>query len=221
MSNHLRIGINVDRWVSLAAFSVSLAVPVPALAGPPPNITQHETAVLPAFCKDTQTWPGGNPDGMARGKARYGEVFWHFHHYCYAMVWLLRADRHSNTAMERRGLLVSSLDDLDYVLKYLPPDYFLLPEMLTMRGRILFRQGNYADAIIELNKAIEQNRAYWRAYSELAKCHEALGNRQAAIEVVREGLKFSPESKVLQAYERDLSEPRSSAGSNTTPGRGS
>lgn len=202
---------HLPRLLILAA---SLVISTRVSAGPPPNITPSETAILPAYCKDTQTWPGGNPDGMARGKAIYGEAFWHFHHYCYAMLWLLRADSHTNSAVERRGFLAGALDDLDYVLKYLPPDYFLMPEMLTMRGRILFRQGNVTTATVEFKKAIEQKRDYWRAYYELARCHEALGSRSAALDVVREGLTYSPDSKALQAYQRDLGEAKSSAGKN-------
>jgi tetratricopeptide (TPR) repeat protein len=187
--------------------TVALAATVcagPVMAGPPHNITDNETAMLPSYCKDTQTWPNGNPDGMARGKARFGEVFWHFHHYCYAMVYMMRADRHSNSAMERRGNLASALDDIEYVLKYLPPDYFLLPEMYTNQAKVLRRQEKVSEAIDVLKKAIDLNPKYWRAYSELAQCYEALGDVQAARQAIDDGLRHNPESKVLTAYRRDL-----------------
>ena len=176
----------------------------PASAGTPSNIRPYETALLPAYCRDTQQWPGGNPGGLAGGKEVFGEAFVHFHHYCYAKVWLLRAESHSNSMWERRRDLASALDDLDYVIERVPPKYFLLPEMLTMRGKILFRQRKFADAAVDLNKAIEQKRDYWPAYYELARCREAMGNRKAALEVIQDGLKYSPDSKVLHAYQRDL-----------------
>jgi len=200
---------------TLLALSAALATQ--ALAGPPPNITPNETALLPSYCKDTQTWPGGgSQEGMVRGKARFGEMFWHFHHYCYAQVYLMRADRSTTSAMERRGNLASAIDDIEYVVKYLPPDYFLLPEMYTAEGKVLRRQEKFNDAIAVLRKAIDLDATYWRAYFELAQAYEAAEDRNSALRVVKEGLQHNPESKALALYLQDLEKETKSG---LSPGR--
>lgn len=177
---------------------------IPVRAMPPPNITANETALLPTYCIDTQTWPGGKPGGIERGKAIYGDVFWHFHHYCYSMVWLMRAERSTLPAMERRGNLAGALDDLEYVLKYMPPDHFLLPEMLTRKGKILRMQNKIPEAIEVLREAITLSKTYWRAFSELALCYQFANELQQAIFVLREGLTHNPQAKVLTLYLQDL-----------------
>lgn len=190
----------------LAAMTVITATYGSAsFAGTPPNITDTETALLPPYCRDTQMWPGGTGDaGMIRGKAKFGEMFWHFHHYCYAMIYLMRADRSANSAMDRRGFLASALDDIEYVVKYLPPDHFMLPEMYTQEGKVMRRQERYNDAVNVLRKATSRDPSYWRAFFELALCYEAMEDRNAALEALREGLRHSPDSKGLSAYLREL-----------------
>jgi hypothetical protein len=37
-----------------------------------------------------------------------------------------------------------------YAPERVPPNYFLLPEMLTMRGKILFRERKFSDAAVDL-----------------------------------------------------------------------
>jgi hypothetical protein len=203
----------------LVAFVPALAWCGLAQAAPPPNITPTETSLLPAYCRDTQTWPNGNPGGMERGKAIYGEVFWHFHHYCYAMVWMMRADKATNSAMERRGNLAGAVDDIDYVLKYIGPDYFLLPEMLTRKGRVLRMQERYREAIDVLRQAADQDPTYWRAYLELANTYEAAGDRKQAIGALREGLVHSPESKGLKFSLTDLEGNTAEASKRAEPGK--
>jgi tetratricopeptide (TPR) repeat protein len=202
MNEPFSIRSTTRQLVAATALAVTCSSVV---AGPPQVISDLETAVLPSYCKDTQTWPGGTGDvGMARGKAIFGEAFWHFHHYCYALIYMMRADRYGISDMERRGYVESAIDDIEYVVKYLPAGHFMLPEMHTNRAKMLRRQGKTNEAIDYLRKAIEQNPRYWPAYSEMARSYDAQGDRKSAIETLRAGLNVIPDSKVLSNYLREL-----------------
>lgn len=206
-------------WLRNAGVAAALGLSQATMsvqAMPPPNITANETALLPSYCIDTQTWPNGRPGGIERGKATYGEVFWHFHHYCYSMVWLMRAERSTLPAMERRGNLAGALDDLDYVLKYMPSDHFLLPEMLTRKGKILRMQNKIREAIEVLREAVALKKTHWRAFSELALCYDLAKDRDQAIEVLQEGLKHSPGAKVLTLHFQDLERRAATSSRNST-----
>ena len=175
-----------------------------SLAGQPTGILPSEEAVLSNFCQGAQTMRGATEESIARGKSMYGEVFWHIHHYCYAQIWMLRAERYPLGSWERRNNLAEALDDLDYVLDRMPEKHFLRPEILTRKGKVLRMQGRTQAAITVLKSAIELNPSYWRAFLELANCHEALNQRSETIAALRAGLKHSPEAKGLSKFLADL-----------------
>lgn len=196
-----------------------------AQAGAPPNITPNETSLLPPYCKDTQTWRGSTPEGMVRGKAIYGESFWHFHHYCFAQLWMLRAERYQLGSWDRKSNLTGALDDLDYVIERMPEDHFLLPEILTRKGKVLRMLERRREAIDVLNGVIERSPRYWRAFLELANCYEASNQRPDTIATLRRGLEQNPNAKALSTFLADLekegngklaSAPKSSMPEETT-----
>ena len=167
----------------------------------PENVTPEERALLPEYCDAVQE-ASGYATGFARWTAVYGEAFNSFHHYCWAFIYLMRADRHSTA--NQRQMLMNAYDEIAYVLRATPPDHVLVPEMLTKQGMILRRQGRIREAIDRLEKAAALNPKYWRAYAELAQCYLAQNDKRKALEVVEEGLTHSPDSRALAAWLKDL-----------------
>jgi tetratricopeptide (TPR) repeat protein len=186
------------------ALSLGLLISTASLAGQPTGILPSEEAVLSNFCRGAQTMRGATEESIARGKSLYGEAYWHIHHYCYAQIWMLRAERFPLGSWERRNNLAEALDDLDYVLDRMPENHFLRPEILTRKGKVLRMQGRTQAAITVLKNAIDQNPGYWRAFLELANCHEALNQRSETIAALRAGLKHSPDAKGLSKFLADL-----------------
>lgn len=169
----------------------------------PANVTPEERALLPSYCDAVQDTPG-YATGFAKWSAVYGEAFNSFHHYCWAFIYLMRADRHSTADRDRQNLLINAYDEIAYVLRATPPDHVLLPEMLTKQGMILRRQGRIKEAIDRLERAAALNPKYWRAYTELAQCYLAQNDKRKALEVVEEGLTHSPDSRALAVWLKDL-----------------
>ena len=174
--------------------------------------TREEQAILPAYCAHTLDGYGPQIPGQhERWKATYGEAFIHFHHYCYAFVYLMRADRHSTPTEQRRNFLRNASGDIDYVLTRMPPDHVLQPELLTKQGMIRRRLGNPEDGIPFLKKASELNPRYWRAYLELATTYLARNQIDEAREALRSGLVHAPESRALASMLNDLEKESSAA----------
>ena len=169
----------------------------------PANVTPEEKALLPSYCDAVQDTPG-YATGFARWSAVYGEAFNSFHHYCWAFIYLMRADRRSTPDLNRQHFLMSAYAEIEYVVRSSPPDHVLLPEMLTKQGMILRRQNKIREAIAHLERAAALDPKYWRAYSELAHCYLAQNDKQKARKVIEEGLTHSPDSRGLKAWLKDL-----------------
>ena len=142
--------------------------------------------------------------GYLMWRGVYGDSFHGFHHYCYGMIYLMRADRHSTPEPTRNFALLQALREIDYVVRGMPRTHALLPEMLTRQGMILRRLKKPKEAIRRLEDASELNPSYWRAYSELAQCYVALDDKKKALEVLEVGLTNAPDAKVLNAMLQDL-----------------
>lgn len=184
------------------------------------EITPQEMALLPSYCNYTQGFSGAGTAGDRQWRAVYGEAFHSFHHYCYSMVYLMRADRHATPRNERASLLGQAFREISYVTRHTPSTHPLLPEMLTKQGMIQRRLGKPNEALPFLEKAAELNPKYWRAYSELAMSYVALDNKSKARDVLKQGLAHTPDAKALTALLNTLGgqkRPESSAPDTTAP----
>ena len=202
--------IAAERWITQAGrlgVAVALLLAGWAWVGAswarPENVTPEERALLPSYCDAVQEAPG-HATGFAKWTAVYGAAFNSFHHYCWAFIYLMRADRHSTADLDRRQMLMNAYGDIQYVVRHTPPDHVLLPEMLTKQGMILRRQNKIREAIAHLERAAALDPKYWRAYAELAQCYLAQNDKRKAREVVEEGLTHSPDSRALAAWLKDL-----------------
>lgn len=198
----------LQRWVSVQklthrlAIAFLLIVTAGVVSAKPNNITEEEMKLIPRYCPDTQGFKYGDAYSNTSPNAgkwvgMMGKGFWALHHYCWALINLQRASRHNLTAQARQGILESVVDDAMYVVRNTPPDFILLPEILTRIGDAELRLAHPDRADKAFAHARELKPDYWPAYSHWAEFLMTAGRRPEALKIVGSGLGHSPEAKVL------------------------
>lgn len=179
-----------------------------SVAMPPKRITAQEKALLPPYCKHTQGVVGHeNPQMPSAGAKNWVNAFggqgltahlWRMHHYCYALIHMMRGQRAGLTRMEYKEAWLGVIDEIDFTLQFMPPDFVLLPEMMLNRGRALMRLKKHEAAMNNFQQAIDLKADYWPPYLDIADYQVSTGDKAKAIEVLRQGLKNVPDAKALR-----------------------
>jgi tetratricopeptide (TPR) repeat protein len=177
----------------------------------PQNITNEEMALLPRYCPYTQAFgnsgsPGNPSPGAKPYVAMMGEEFWAMHHYCWALINRHRAMRSNTPPQVRLSLLKEALGDSQYVIKHsrTRKDFILLPELHTVVGEIELRLKLPNDANQSFAKARALKPNYWPAYSHWAEFLIRAGYPAEAKKLVKTGLEYSPNAKLLREQYRLL-----------------
>ena len=162
-----------------------------ARADMPPDVTPEESGLLPAWCNYTMTWSRLRRDDTQYRQflARYGEGWSHMHHYCFALIDIMRLSRPKGIA-ERRASYVDAnraLQNIDYVLGQTDPKFAFRPEMLTQRTRLLTRTGNHKKAAETAQALVAEWPDLPEGYVLIAQMQKKAGNRAAATEILRKG----------------------------------
>jgi len=191
--------------VAIAAVVCSMS----AVAQLPPNITTAEMALIPAYCKDANSFGyGGTSDSMSPNAPKWvammGRGFWAVHHYCWAQIRLLRIQGPSTPQVIKQGMRELAVGDLNYVIEHSPPDFILLPEIYTKMGQVQLDLKQPANADASFAKARALKPDYWPAYFHWAWYLQNAGQKATAKQVVEEGLSYAPESKSLRVLLTDL-----------------
>jgi hypothetical protein len=191
----------------VAIFAVVCSIS--AVAQLPPNITNAEMALIPAYCKDAVSFGyGGTADSMSPNAPKWvammGRGFWSVHHYCWAQIRLLRIQGPSTPQVIKQGTRELALGDLNYVIEHSPPDFILLPEIYTKMGQVQLDLKRPAAADASFAKARSLKLDYWPAYFHWAWYLQNVGQRATAKQVVEEGLSYAPDSKSLRKLLSDL-----------------
>lgn len=178
-------------------------------AGMPTNISKSEMALIPAYCRDAQTFGYGDAyyntsPNAPKWVAMMGKGFWAIHHYCWALINLTRAERPSTPPVIRKGLREGAISDMNYVLEHTTPDFVLLPEIYTKIGEVQLLLKNPAAARDAYAKASVLKPDYWPAYSQWAEYLETTGNKAQARAVVEDGLAHAPSSQTLRRMHVEL-----------------
>jgi len=166
--------------------------------------------MLPRYCMYTQLFrdrvPGGmNPAEIKRWGSLMGhDAFHHMHHYCAALIDTNRAEFLSRSRVDRLFYLDHSIKEFDYVIRSVPRDFILLPEILTKKGKNLILLGQSQLAINELQRAIELKPDYWPPYAELSDYHKGMGDLQKAREYLEKALSHSPNANGLKSRLTEL-----------------
>lgn len=120
----------------------NLAVPSPAGASSPKNVTDEEMALLSPWCNHTNGMPG-----YQEMVNKYGQGWTHMHHYCYAELDALRLYKAPRTRTGDRGSYARALNNLDYVLKRTTPDFAFWHEAMILKIRLVDRHVSQEAAI--------------------------------------------------------------------------
>jgi tetratricopeptide (TPR) repeat protein len=126
------------------------------------------------------------------------EEFNHIHHYCAGLIETNRALFLSRTRQERAFYLSHAIVEFDYVINNTPPDFKLLPEILTKKGANLIRLDQGPRAVAALQRAIGLRPDYWPAYAELSDYYRDAGDSLKAREYLEKGLSHSPNAEGLK-----------------------
>jgi tetratricopeptide (TPR) repeat protein len=169
--------------------------------------TDKDFSLLPPFCKaKLKPSSPAETDLWAR---RLGYDFGHTHHYCAALHSLRVANAIIPTDADRKqdkmGLYGAVLSEVKYMEDFADSKYVLFPNIYTTKAEALFALNQPGEAAAYLTKAIQKNKKFTKAYSMLADYYIKTGNTKAATDILQEGLKYSPKSKILQKKLNNLS----------------
>ena|SRR5437879_1921324 len=193
------------RALACAAGLVAIAIATAAQAQWPYD--QRSVAMLPAYCKYTAYYnsqiPGQDRAEVVAEWERWGATmgmqnFRHMHHYCKGLEAINYALYSARTKLDRDRLLRAALNEFDYVIPRVAPDFAVLPEILTRKGETLVRLGRAPEGVGQLNRAIELKRDYWPPYAALSDHYKKAGDLANAREWLEKGLSAAPDAKALQ-----------------------
>jgi len=184
-----------------AAAALALLAPMHVEAQPQ-TYESSQVYMLPVYCKYTQVFrdnvPGGNNRAeIERWTTSMGATFNHMHHYCWGLMASNRAAFSSNTRQDRTHNLNESIKEFDYVIERAPPDFALLPEILTKKGESLVRLDRGPDGMFEFQRAIKIKAGYGPAYAAMSDYYKETGQLAKARESLEKGLSVAPNSTAL------------------------
>jgi hypothetical protein len=184
-------------------------VPIPGYPNTAEALDPREVALLPRYCIYTQMFrdkvPGGNDPATIKGwYDKLGPTFHNLHHWCLGLMKTNRAILLSRTEQARQFYLNFSIVEFDYVIRTAPPDFVLLPEMLTRKAQNLILLDKGPVAVLELERAISLKNDYWPPYAYLSDYYKASGNEKKAREVLEDGLGHAPDAAGLQRRLADI-----------------
>jgi tetratricopeptide (TPR) repeat protein len=99
--------------------------------------------------------------------------------------------------------LSSALAEFGYLVEHWYPEY-PAADIYLHRGIVLSLMKKNAEAIIDLTKALSYDSRSVRAYITLSDLFDNMKQRAKALEVVTEGLRYVPESKILKRRYEEL-----------------
>ena len=147
--------------------------------------------------------PGGGDQGeIGRWESLFGGMFQHMHHYCAGLVLTNRAFLLS--VGSKNFDLTASVVEFNYVIERAPPDFVLLPEILTRKGENLLQLDRATDGVGALLRATQLKPDYWPPYAVLSDYFKKLNNIAAAQEWIKKGLVAAPDSKALLRRQFEL-----------------
>jgi hypothetical protein len=185
------------------------AGPIPGYPDVVQGYDAREVAMLPSYCKYTQSFrdnvPGGNnPAEIKRWYSMLGRGFHALHHYCWGLMKTNRALLLTKRKDMRGFYLASAINEYNYVIKSVTPGFALLPEILMKKAENLIHLRRGPEAVKELERAIELKADYWPPYVALSDYYKAAGDVGKARECLERGLSTAPDTKALKVRLAEL-----------------
>lgn len=184
----------------LVMAALCLAMVGPARGAEQGNFTAGEISLLPDFCQDRLNYPvySFSHPKWAYWGARMGETFKHVHHYCWALVSLRRASMAPNKE-KRKHLVTTAINDLEYVINNASADFRLKPEVYARIGDAALQLEDFSKAFDAYDNARQIKPGYAPAYTGWADVLFKAGQRDAARDLIEEGLRHAPDSPELRS----------------------
>lgn len=166
--------------------------------------TDAELPMLPPYCA-ARLRKLNSPEAE-RWKRYFGYKNWAtMHHYCQHMNEVNRAYK-AMDSRERKKYFSDAYKGFVHYLQEVTPDFRLMHEVYFNIATTAPRVGKPGEAITALQKAIQLNPKYTRAYGALSDIYREQGDREKALEVVEKGLKEVPKSKGLLRRKKELTQ---------------
>lgn len=115
---------------------------------------------------------------------RYGEGWTHMHHYCNALRQFIEYNRFGIGVHRRNELSSRIIGELDYVIRWAPTDFALLPMVMLKRVEYLMHFGRVREGFEGLNDMIEMFPKQAEAHARLAWYLRRAGRQSEADEVL-------------------------------------
>lgn len=176
-------------WKILLLILGSFAVP--ALAG---QWADSEIKSMPPYCSARLH---KNPAQVDQWRNTLGPDYTHTHHYCEAIGYINRYYG-ARTERSKKFNLSNAMGNLNYMIANASPSYTLMPEIYLNRGLVHSLMKKDGAAIVDILKAIELDPKLTRAYSMAAEHYGKFNKKDEALKLATEGLRYNPESSVLQ-----------------------
>jgi tetratricopeptide (TPR) repeat protein len=98
----------------------------------------------------------------------------------------------------------SSIAEFDYVINRAPPDFKLLPEILTKKCENLIRMDKGPQGVLECERAIAFKPDYWPPYAAMSDYYRNIGDLAKAQKSLEEGLLVTPDVNALKRRMAEL-----------------
>jgi len=154
------------------------------------QISESEARQLPPFCLGLSI--GNFKEDAKYLKQAINMPGQHTQHFCHGMKSLIRGDRGDKSQYQ------TAVGEFEYVQEHSTSQHELLDSVSLYKAEALGKTGRTALAIAEYNKGIQLNNKYHQAYARLADYYLTLSMKQDALDTIKMGLRFSPESKDLK-----------------------
>jgi tetratricopeptide (TPR) repeat protein len=173
------------------------------LPSEPNFFTWGELALLPEYCRDTQgVLYQVHGNGQDSPRAPYwlslmGTDFWHMHHYCYALAYVMRSEQPGLNPTQKKYLYLKAISDYNYVIKNALSTMALMPEVHYKVGELQLLMDNPGAASEQFARSRKLKPDYWPAYARWADVLAGVKRYDDALALVREGLRQVPDNKEL------------------------
>ncbi|MCP5006192.1 MAG: tetratricopeptide repeat protein [Planctomycetes bacterium] len=157
--------------------------------------TDSEFAKLPKYCSARFSRPGTNPNFWQQ---KIGRRNWtHLHHYCNALNSINKASE-TPKPDKKKDNLTKAIRTLKDVISKTEPKFILRPELFLKLGESYSKLRQYSEAIGSFTSALKIKANYSSAYASMSDTYKIMGEKDKAIEVLKNGLKHKPNSKRLK-----------------------
>ncbi|HRH80755.1 MAG TPA: hypothetical protein PLW81_06905 [Thiobacillaceae bacterium] len=167
------------------------------------SVTESEYLQLPTYCRKFELENGAfiydnfvaslTPEERAITLNSGG-----FHHYCRIPLGWMRY--YSSKEKDKKGYYIQYfiLNEADYMLRGSSQDAPLRPYFHIEKARALVTMKHEERAIAEYLMASRLDPHIPTPYLDMARIHVRLNNKQKALELITEGLKYNPDSEALR-----------------------